>query len=63
MSRIYHVTTPTGVRLVKASTPAQAVRHCAKDLVSARPVKTDELADLLTGEPPVAVETAGTDEA
>jgi hypothetical protein len=63
MSRIYHVTTPAGVRLVKANTPAQAVRYCAKSLVQARPVKTDELADLLTGDPPIVVETAGADEA
>lgn len=45
-------------RLVRAISNAQAVRHCSNDRFEATVSTQDELAELLTGDAPVAVEDA-----
>lgn len=47
--RIYIVnSTDEPTRLVKAGTPAAAIRHCASKRYQARAAKTSELADLMS---------------
>jgi len=43
MSRIYQVTTPTGIRLVEANTKAQAIGHCVSTDYSAEPISSSDL--------------------
>lgn len=59
-SRIYTVTDKDAGkrRLVRAISNAQAVRHCSNDRFQASVSTQDELAELLTGDAPVAVEDA-----
>lgn len=62
MTRIYKVEgpVPDQTRLVRANTPAQAVRHAVKSDYSATVAAQDDLVELLSRG--VQVETAGADD-
>lgn len=45
--RIYRVETPKGTKLIRANSPAQAIRHAAKPLFKASVATQEELVELL----------------
>lgn len=55
--RIYVVSTPAGKRLVRATSPAQAVRHASGSIITAKVAEQDEIAELCGGG--MKVENAG----
>ena len=56
-TRIYIVSGPTGIRLVRASVPAQAITHVAKQSFSASIASQDDLVEALSNG--IKVETYG----
>jgi len=47
MSAVYHVQTPNGDRLIKASSKSVAVNHVVKNTITAKSVTASEMADLI----------------
>lgn len=46
-TRIYKVTTPLGSQLIRAQTPAAAIRHAVRDLFDAEVASQDDIVKLV----------------
>jgi hypothetical protein len=58
-TRIYLVTSPKGIKLVDAATPAAAIRHVAIGMIKAEVADAKEVAELIIGGTVTQIERAG----